>query len=205
MNGMTRDEVTSFDVSKAAASLVKTFEKQKDEFCGRIISATVDMKVKTVENQLDTDELRQLNEYNDESTSSSSTDIAQALLNRFGDIQLARFSEIWCVREEGDIIAEIAEICVVSEKLEHSVTRMRLILDRITRFVNVAIAQTNISVAELRPYQTLVWACESQILSADSLHHLIQCIFPLIMCSFSEHLWCNTFNDLVRETIRFLC
>ena len=159
-------------------------------FLSKTKNATLDLTIKTVENERTLDEMERL-----ASPSVAADSVTfSAILSKYSQLQVDQFKQIWLLLEEMEIVGEIARC---SNKLEEKSEKLRSIAPRLKRFIDEALDCSSFwPISDLRPYQTLVWACEDELSSSSDLTQLLRHIFPLMMYHFNEHQWFNSFNDI---------
>lgn len=177
----------------APVAIRNAFKDQEDAFVTNLQLATIDTTIKTVDNALDLDAIKELAV----GGSQDSDAFVQGLLLRFGGIQASQIGEVWCISEEAGIISRVAAVLrqANTTKLPDVFEELRRHRHDIKSFINNCIKHTQWSVSDLRPYQTLVWALESDSTDGDILR-LAGFIWPRMLFSFSNHQWVNLFNDM---------
>ena len=194
MSATTRMQSKNYDGFEVKNMLTEKLNSLKNNFSTSIRACTVDTSINTIENKLDLDDLKALQEVqrNEESTN----DVIHGVLSTFGEIQLTQMAEFICIREEEWIIDNIISVIRMSEdaamlrKLRHSVA------PRIKDFVETVVSKTIWPVCDLRPYQSIIWILESDSVDAQSIRRFFGCCYSTIISTLSRHYWCNSFNDL---------
>jgi len=193
----TKDVASKGTAYNALKVLTRSFSKSKDEFVASVHLATIDTSIKTVENALDLEAIKNI--IGELADKTNNADLfLRDLLVAFGEIQCAQIGEILCISEEAAIVGTVSQILQQYYDSDHSevITDLRKLEGKIKSFVNKSLAHTQRPTSDLRPYQTLLWALESESTTGSMLKHLLRCIFPRMLFSLHNHQWCNTFNDL---------
>jgi midasin (ATPase involved in ribosome maturation) len=193
----TKDVASKGTTNNALKVLTKSFSKSKDEFVASVHLATIDTSIKTIENALDLEAIKNI--IGELADKTNNADLfLKDLLVTFGEIQCAQIGEILCISEEAAIVETISQILQKHHDFNHHdvITELRKLQGKMKSFVNKSLAHTQRPTNDLRPYQTLLWALESDSTTDSMLKHLLQCIFPRMLFSLHNHQWCNTFNDL---------
>ncbi|KAI2503973.1 AAA-family ATPase [Fragilaria crotonensis] len=165
-------------------------EQAKASFVAAWKAAQVDTTIATVENSLDVEMLEQLQNHLDDDQSQVLD--PQQIMRRFAEIQIAPIVEFWLIHSELQLISEFSSILTAG--FCDKVCRQTITMSA-RRFVQVALACPVWEVADLRPFQTLVWAFDSPA-SEVALCQLLKCLLPIMLYASSRHLWRNTLNDL---------
>ena len=177
--------------------LTRSFSRSKDEFLANVHLATIDTSIKTVENALDLEAIKNI--IGELADKTNNADVfLRDLLVAFGGIQCSQIGEILCISEEAVIVGSVSKILQQYYDFNHHevITDLRKLQGKIKSFVNKSIGYTQRPTSDLRPYQTLLWALESESTTESMLKHLLRCIFPRMLFSLHNHEWCNSFNDL---------
>ena len=193
----TKDVASRGTTSNAIKVLTRSFSKSKDDFIAGVHLATIDTSIKTVDNALDLEAIRNvIGELVDKTINADL--FLRDLLVAFGEIQCSQIGEILCISEEAAIVGAISQILQQYHCPNHNevIPDLRKLEVTIKLFVNKSLQYTQRPMSDLRPYQSLLWALESESTTETVLHHLLRCIFPRMLHSLHNHQWCNTFNDL---------
>lgn len=193
----TKDVAPKSATGNALKVLSRSFSKSKDEFLTSVHLATIDTTIKTVENALDLEAIKNIIGELADKTNNADVFLRDLLVS-FGGIQCSQIGEILCISEEASIVGTISQILQQYYDSNHSevITDLRKLQGTIKLFINKSLAHTQRPTSDLRPYQTLLWALESESTTESMLKHLLRCIFPRMLLSLQNHQWCNTFNDL---------
>ena len=187
----------SYSTNTAPQVLRKIYADLKVDFNANLHLATIDTSIRTVDNALDMDAIKNLIGDHNSKTLNSDT-FLNSLLVRFGEIQASQIGEIWCIAEETEIIGRISDILRRSQTPTCAGIREELLSlsQKIISFVRKILAHTEWPTSDLRPYLTLVWALDSNSATDAILVHLMRSILHRMIHVFHNHHWCNTYNDL---------
>ena len=197
MEGTKRSNCLAFAGDRAYTILQKSLDDKRQAFAAALATAKIDSEIETVENQLGVEKLEELRDSADslEASSAAYSQLSTSLLNRFGYVQLSAIAEFWCILEESRIVSEFHKMLVEAEDDQIVSSEAILLLSTLKRFVNTVVSRTLWTVADMRPYQTLVWALESTS-KEGSIKHLLRCLLPTMSCNLSRRVWTNSFSDL---------
>ena len=181
----------------ATQVLSKTFTEAKAEFIAKIRLAAIDTSIRTIDNALDLDSIKSI--IGEQLNKSQSSDVfLQNLLTRFGEVQTTQLGEIFCIVEEAAVIGELTKVLRQSQwPICASISGgLRSLRHKLKSFIAKILSHTHWSIADVRPYQTLLWALESDETTDHSLHQITRSIMHRILFSHYTHMWSNTYNDL---------
>ncbi len=192
------DTRSSQEIQKVSEAISKDLAQRRLSFEEKVHASRIDIEISTIENMLDVEKLSSLREgVTRVNNGGDENDFLRSLLLRFAKIQVSPLAEFWCVREEAALIGILAEILVTtSEDLDSTFEKVRSLEPRFRFFVDVVLSHTCLSVADIRPYQSLLWVVGDSDVRGECLVHLLRCIIPRMMDALSRHLWVNSFNDL---------
>jgi hypothetical protein len=198
MEGKKRSNCLAFAGDKAYTILQKSLDDKRQAFAASLATAKIDSEIETVENQLGVEKLEELRDSADslEASTAAYSQLSASLLNRFGYVQLSAIAEFWCILEESRIVSEIHRMLVEAEDDQRVSSEAISLLSSLKRFVATVVSRTLWTVADMRPYQTLVWALESTSAKGGTLRHLLRCLLPTMSCNLSRRVWTNSFSDL---------
>ncbi len=177
--------------------LSKTFTEAKADFIAKIRLAIIDTSIRTIDNALDLDSIMSI--VGEQTNKSQSSDIfLHNLLTRFGEIQATQLGEIFCIAEEAAVIGELTKVLRQSQWPIFACISggLRSLRHKLKSFIAKILSHTHWSIVDLRPYQTLLWALESDETTDTSLHQIMRSILPRMLFSHYNHMWSNTYNDL---------
>ena len=118
--------------------------------------------------------------------------LSESRLLTFAHIQLAACFELWCESIEADFLSVLA--CAAlgeSTNLHESVTSHLALLKR---FVSVALSRSLWNIADLQPYQTIIWLCEGSSISDTDWRQYIKKLIPTILLNVSKRTWLRSFD-----------
>ena len=189
-------ESNNYSTSNAPKVLRKRFMDLEADFVANVHLATIDTSIRTVDNVLDMDAIKII-VGEAMSKTQSSDEFIKNLLIKFGEIQASQIGELWCISEEAAILGRMTETlrkhqCSVCDGIAKEFQSICL---EIKSFIRKSLAHTQWPIIDLRPYQTLVWALESES-NDDVILHMLRSILPRMFSSYYNHQWCNTYNDL---------
>ena len=81
----------------------------------------------------------------------------------------------------------------------------REILPRIKKYIQVVVNSTVWPVYDMRPFQTLAWALESQKKTTNDFIHMFCCLYSTFIMNSTKHQWYNSFNDLSCISDKLIC
>ena len=189
-------QIIANESQQIQAVLSKQLKQRQKAFFARLSALKIDLEITTVENLLDVDVLMNLKEGASFSSNSMDDEFVYSLLFRFAQIQVSPIAEFWCVQEEAAVVEKLSEALVTSQDPVEVVDKVIGVMPRIRSFISIALEQTLLSVADLRPYQTLVWVSSGSDVGAETMVHLLKCLLPRMMYTLSRHQWYNSFTDL---------
>ena len=116
--------------------------------------------------------------------------LSQQLLESFSLIQIAPCAELWCERREADLIRAVCYSLSVDlgGGFRDFLYSLR---SPSKKFIDTAISRTLWDVADVRPYQTLLWILEKQELDDQSLKKCLRSLLPFMFFSASKRSWIN--------------
>ena len=181
----------------AQKAFSKRFNELSQDFVANVHLATIDTSIMTVDNALDMDVIKSI-VGEDTDQRQNRDEFLSNLLTRFGDIQAAQIGEIYCVYEEGAIFGKLSGIArqCQSSGCDEMTKSLRNLCPEIKSFISTSLAHTQWPVGDLRPYQTLLWALDSEKTTNDFLLHIMRSTMPRMLLSFNSHQWCNMYNNL---------
>jgi len=200
----TRDvsSAKDYSITNAPRVLRKRFMDLEADFVANINLATIDTSIRTVDNVLDMDKIKTI-VGEAASQSQNSDEFIKNLLTKFGDVQATQIGEIWCISEEATLLGNLTKILrkhqLSTQNNNGFAKELQSLCHEIKAFINKSLVHTQWPVNDLRPYQTLLWALESEstdVDNDDAILHLIRSILPRMLYSYYNHQWCNTYNDL---------
>jgi len=180
-------------IKQSMNSLPKVLQTKLEE-AGRVFSSKlktiqIDFTIKTVENDLT------INEIQSPDDSTNACNLVRSILSKFSELQISQLKQISLLFEESTIVGNILKIS--GGKQENLVKGLRSCLPHIKEFILKTLDNSDVcSIADLRPYQTLAWACEDESSSVEDLKKLLRHLTPLMIYHYSYHEWFNSFNDL---------
>ena len=193
---------SSFD---AVNSLQWSLESKQKTFVNNMMSVKVDVKIETVENLISVEGMEKLR-VSDSATTDTSlySQFIDKLLDSFGRIQISALADYWSSHEELRIMSEMYRILIMSRSSTFPLGIVKGLQPALKQFISVVISKTTRSVADLQPYQTLLWALESN-LEGVSLERLLRSLLPTMSVTASTHMWSNSFVDLnaISERLEF--
>ena len=189
-------ESNDYSTSNAPKVLCKRFMDLEADFVANIHLATIDTSIRTVDNVLDMDAIKII-VGEAMSKTQSSDEFIKNLLTKFGEIQASQIGELWCISEEAAILSRLMEILRKHQwpVYDGIAEELRSICLEIKSFIRKSLTHTQWPIIDLRPYQTLMWALESES-DDDAILHMLRSILPRMLFSHYNHQWCNTYNDL---------
>lgn len=131
------------------------FKRREFEF--KLQQAVVDDTIGTVENQLNIDELKLLNEF--QSDSNGNLKVHEHLLGSYASIQISPIAELRFILEERSLMRYLLQMASFGSDDEINEAFQVPIIRRIEAFIQLALKFTSWPFSDLRPYQTIVWAC----------------------------------------------
>ena len=199
LSGETSEDIPDkFSSSSIPKFLMTRMKEARERFASSVKSATIDLEINTVENQYSVEELRKMQSEHSDGNDNElrGANFVQYLLEKWSFIQSTQLAEICCLSEELGIIGELSGVLLETRDSSDIAFKLRGVVPRIEKFIEAVATQTLWSVTDLRPYQTFIWAVESDSISPENLKHLLKCVFPIMNFSADNHSWCNTFNSL---------
>ena len=171
------------------------FKRREFEF--KLQQAVVDDTIGTVENQLNIDELKLLNEF--QSDSNGNLKVHEHLLGSYASIQISPIAELRFILEERSLMRYLLQMASFGSDDEINEAFQVPIIRRIEAFIQLALKFTSWPFSDLRPYQTIVWACtvDQHQLLAMQIRNLIRSCSSLLLISYFQHCWFNGFNIMV--------
>ncbi|KAL7554496.1 hypothetical protein ACHAWF_017951, partial [Thalassiosira exigua] len=188
---------TNYSASDAPKVLRKHFQDSKADFVANLHLATIDTSIQTVENTLDMDCIKEL--IDETSQKQKGDEFLNNLILRFSEIQATQIGEIMCISDEASMVGILSEALMKQHEHPGSnglAERLRAHRHEVKSFISQALVHTLWPISDLRPYQTLLWALESDSTTDDVLLQLLLSILPRMRFSFGNHQWCNVYNDL---------
>lgn len=184
-------EVPTLNFRKLALSV----EQLRREFGDKWKSFQIDFEIDSVDNRLDAEDLVRLR---DQLKADVPLDgFLDSLLKRFADVQISPIVELWCTQEEQELIDAAMEL-ILRSRTDDMSSALSGLASRMRRFIGVALESPVWPLSYLRPFQTLLWACESDKVPISSFRHLFLSLVHVMLSQSLQHFWCNTFNHLSR-------
>ena len=184
---MRGDAVPSFSEEASNAIQEQWKAKQKD-FYDHLDRLRVDPNIDTVENMLDAGELDKIEIADSlEVGGESYRSFSDGVLCSFGRVQLASSAEIYCRDEEMAIARELCRAVMEAPTALILGNTVRALVGRVSSFVDRVISWTNWPVSDLRPYQTLMWACDDSTLHESSFAKLINHLLAIMISAHLKH------------------
>uniref|UniRef100_A0A7S3VEM6 Midasin n=1 Tax=Chaetoceros debilis TaxID=122233 RepID=A0A7S3VEM6_9STRA len=194
MAASTRLKRLDYDAAKISKMLSQKLNSLQEDFAKKLRSCTVDTTIKTVENQLNLEDLEMLRDGNVNDSDGDS--FLQVVLTNFGWIQTSQIVEFVCAKEEEWLVENLAKTMrLLDDKLMMQNLRQRM-APRIKKFIDNVKERTIWPVCDLRPYQSILWILESDSVDPESSRRLFNSCHSTLICTLSRHQWCNSFNDL---------
>lgn len=173
--------------------LCQRVEKAGTLFAAKWKATQVDTTISTVENLMDVEVLDELrNHLCDTRDESGVSLLPLQIMENFANIQVAPLVEFWLIHQELKLVNQLS--ANIMSGLSSGKSKQS-ILSSSRRFVQVALSCSVWPVADLRPFQTLIWALDSPA-TDTALNCLLKCLIPTMIHASSNHIWRNTFNDL---------
>lgn len=153
----TRLSPMDYDTKRAMKVLNDKIMFKRREFEFKLQQAVVDDTIGTVENQLNIDELKLLNEF--QSDSNGNLKVHEHLLGSYASIQISPIAELRFILEERSLMRYLLQMASFGSDDEINEAFQVPIIRRIEAFIQLALKFTSWPFSDLRPYQTIVWAC----------------------------------------------
>ncbi|GMH86349.1 hypothetical protein TL16_g10510 [Triparma laevis f. inornata] len=169
-------------VQIAGAILAKA-DKAKVDFTSTLRRKTVDVNIKTVENQAEAYAI--VRGGGDEI--SLGEDPALALMSKFGAIQASVLVDRWSVWEEQKLIDSLCQLT--------DMNGLKRLIAKISRWIDLTLKGGR-KVEVCRGWQTLVWASES--VEFSTILRLRSVLLPTMLALNGEDVWNASFNNLGR-------
>jgi len=184
-----------YNIIQVQEQLSEKINAEKERFLCSLGVVTLDTRDSTTNNQLNLDEIRKLHP-----NVASADNFVQGLLRKWAYVQTSQLVEVSLVYEEIELIQILcsASSRYLQEDSFELKTDLRRYIPHIREFVFTALEKSMWSPHSLRPYQTLLWALESDSISNSSMRSLIKNVLPLMFSYLSFHLWSNSFVDIDR-------
>jgi MoxR-like ATPase len=182
------------------------FEQKRETFIAEVARSKIDLNISTVENQFSAESLDGLKEMSAASQSSSEaySRLGKSLLSCFQRVQMSGLAEFWCANEETRICSEICVLLLDScAGPRERRSKLLMMLPRIKLLIDTVLTKTVWSIADMRPFQTLVWVLEGSSEQGLNVNELLRCLLPAMLFSRSRHLFVNSFvnNNVVSENL----
>ena len=201
----TTDEASScsratpmqYDTNKAMRALKDKLIFKHQEFQFKLRQAVMDVSIASYDNQFHLEELKLLNELHAKEPNAYNLSVRENLLRRYASVQISPIAELRCIQEEKFLIQYLLHAAVsVDDKYIIEAFRAPVV-DRIEAFIHYALKFTSWSITDLRPYQTIAWACTVDPLPVRDVRNIIRSCTSLLLSSFYHHCWFNGFNSIV--------
>jgi len=189
---MRPDVVPSF-AEDASIAIQSQWQAKQQAFYERLDRIRVDPSINTVENMFDIDNLQKIEAMHScEMGSQAYRSFSDGVLCSFGRVQLVSSAEAYCCDEETAIVRELGQAALGSSGSSELTSTLRELARRVRDFIDNVISWTNWPVSDLRPYQTLVWACESSFVQENDLTKLLDHLLPVMVSTLLKHLTTGT-------------
>ena len=188
ISGEMRARPLSFSVEDARTAIMEQWDDKRKQFMAQIEAMKIDASIDTVENQIGLDDLKQLASGAVDASKTDFTGVSDRILCNFGRLQFALCSEKWCSNREVELMRDICELVLESNdpcRLWDGLSST--IALRARDFLEAALTWTTWPVSDLRPYQTLIWACESPSFPQENAVNFIRCLMPAISSASLKH------------------
>lgn len=184
--GKRRQQPIPFSDTKAYDEIYNLWESQKKWFIHAEGQLRIDTTIETVENMNCISKLEQIES---EKSNHDGQKLAHGLLLEFGRLQSSPIAESWCTKHEKGVVRALCRIIMESYQHHDSsfLKNVFSIVAEVDKFIQNALLFTTWPVSDLRPYQTLLWACESKAVIGENIKHLIQNLLPTMFYTLSKH------------------
>lgn len=200
-----RREKKNCDILNITKLVQHKIHSARESLTNRLHLHAVDATVHMDSNKLDVDDLEKLQGQCHENFDDDGVHVVEEILTSFGTLQMMPLVEYWCVKEEMWIVETITRF-FNNQNNEGVIQDIQIeILPRIKRFIQVVINSTVWPVYDLRPFQTVLWALESQKASMGDFLHLFRCLYSTFIMNSAKHHWYNSFNDLTCVSDKLIC
>ena len=184
---MRGDAVPNFS-EEASNAIQGQWKAKQRAFYDHLDRLRVDPNIDTVENMLDAGDLDKIEIAGSlEMGGQSYRSFSDGVLCSFGRIQLASSAEIYCRDEETALTRELCKVVMEAPTTLILGNAVRGLLGRVSSFVDRVISWTNWPVSDLRPYQTLMWACDDSSLHESSFANLINHLLAIMISAHLKH------------------
>jgi MoxR-like ATPase len=145
-------------------------------------------QIHTIDNMMSVDDLNALSDASDSVQQLAKT-FSQRLMEKFAYMQIAPSAEYWCERQEQFLIRWFCKLlCQVEGDVYCDI---QFLAEPIRKFLDVGLHQTFWNLADLRPYQTLLWSLEKKESRDPRWRKLLKNLLPVMTYNASIRVWSN--------------